>query len=159
MTWQVEIVEQLRVLLGDMDDTSYSYSNDRLNRVIIASSIMVMQEVDFPTMYTVDIAAQTISPDPTALSPKDSNFINLISLKAAIMVYTGELRKYALSGAIVSDGPSTVNMVGVYINMKSVLTNLQTQYEKAKVLFQTGQNGQAVMTPYTTTNIYPIQDF
>lgn len=159
MTWKVEIVEQIRVLIGDMDDASYTYTDARLARVSVASAIMVMQEVDFSTIYTVDISEQTILPDPTSLGPKDTNFINLVSLKAAIMVYTGELRKYALAGAFIIDGPSQINMVGVYTNMKGALTNLQTQYEKAKVLYQTGQNGQAVMTPYTTTNVYPIQDF
>jgi len=146
MTWQTEITESVRVLIGDMDETQV-YSDNRIERTIVIGASQVIQEVDFSTIYTVDISLQNISPDPTTISPKDSNFINLISLKSAILIYTGELRKYALTSAIVTDGPSTINMGSVYSNMKASLANLQFQYEKAKMLYQSGQIGQAVTTP------------
>lgn len=158
MTWQTEITEQVRVQIGDLGDTP-TYSNTRIERAMVVGALQVLQEVDLPTAYIIDVAAQSITPDPTALSPKDVNFMNLIALKTSFLIVNSELRSYALSGAFVIDGPSQINMTSIYSNMKSLATALNTQYQHAKVLFQCGRNGQAVSTPSTILNIFPIQDF
>lgn len=158
MTWQIEITEQVRVQIGDLGDVP-TYSNTRIERAMVVGALQVLQEVDFYQPYVVDIAAQSIVPDPTELSPKDTNFMNLVALKTSFLIVNSELRSYALSGAFVIDGPSQINMTSIYTNMKSLANALQTQYQQAKVLYQCGQNGGAVITPTTMTNVYPIQDF
>lgn len=158
MTWQKEIVEQTRVLIGDMDE-SPTYSDSRLERVVIIATNQVLQEIDFSHIYVVDISNQTIAPDPTEVSPKDTNFINLVAMKVACVVLQAELRKYALGSIMVTDGPSTISMGQVFSNIRKTYDTLMQEYGRAKFLYQCSIAGHAVTTPSTNTNVTPIQDF
>jgi len=166
MTWQTDIILEIRALIGDLDPSNQTYTDSRLTSIAVIAANQVLNDVDFyskadnsSTGYKVDVNAQTISPDPTTLNPPDIYFVNLVSLKGAALVLTGELRKYALSNVIVMDGPSQMNMAGIFQSMKSTLSFLHTEYNRSKALYLCGNNGQAVTTPTTVNNVFPIQDF
>lgn len=161
MSWQTEIVEQVRVIINDIDEPQ-TYSDSRIERVCIIGAVQVLREIDFSSTYTINISTQTISPDPSEISTKDNDFMHLVSLKVACLILTGECRKYALCGVSVDDGPSSIDMKGIYKNLKDLQDSIQRQYDKAKILMQSGGNGgvgRAVTTPTTVENLYPIQDF
>lgn len=160
MSWQTEIVENVRVLINDMDATQ-TYTDDRIERVVIIAANQVLQEVQFPTAYSIDIAEAEISPDPTSLSTKDNGFINLVSLKTACLIISGELKQYSLVGGIsVNDGPSSINMSNVFGNLKDLQKSICGEYARYKLEYKLSQsinNGQVVMTPTTNLNGYLSQ--
>lgn len=156
MTWQTEVVEQVRVLINDMDDTQ-TYTDDRIERVGIIAALQVLSDVQFPTTYSVDIQRATISPDPTTLSTKDYDFINLMSIKTAYLIIYGELKKYSLVGGIsVQDGPSSINL-NVFYNLRDVARSMDERYMREKNTIKMSQssiNSQAIITPTTNSNGY-----
>lgn len=156
MPWQNETVRILRYLINDLDNSSYTYTDSRLEETILVGAQLASMEVDFETTYTIDVDACMLSPDPTDSSTRDNGFINLVCLKAAILVLSGELKTYALNSVRVSDGPSTIDFTDVVANKQLALKNAQEMYEQAKINYQAGGRvGQAILGPYTNVNLNP----
>lgn len=158
MSWKTEIIEQVRIIINDIDSPQ-TYTDSRIERVVIIAAFQSLKEIDFSTTYSINIATQTISPDPTSSASRDADFINLVSLKTACLMLTGELRKYSLGSVSITDGPSTINMGQVFTNLQKTYNEILRQYEKYKVTYQSSNVGQAVSTPTTVQNIYPTQGF
>lgn len=114
-----------------------------------------MREIDFSTTYTVNVSGSTITPDPTDSDPKDELFLYLVSLKTSILIVSGELRTYALSSIKIVDGPSSIDSSAVFNNLKILSQKLQDEYAQAKILAQSARNGEAIMTPYTNSRLWP----
>lgn len=152
MSWQTESTELLRVIINDMND-SPTYSDERLERVLIISAVQVLNSLTFDIAYKADIPLATISPDPTNQSPKDTKFINLIALRAAKIVISGELKQYSISsGMSIADGPSRIDMSGVFKNLAELQKKIDFDYEVAKLdynLYVSQTNFKAVTTPST----------
>lgn len=147
MSWEQECVEIVRVLINDISDV-LKYEDCRIERVLVVSATQLIQEVSFPTTYTISVAGATISPDPTD-DVRDTAFINLWCLKTALIITGGEMRKYALAGIKVTDGPSTIDVSSAYNAIKGVYTDLQMKYEKERMLYQMSRSGQSITTPST----------
>ena len=156
--WKNIVIEYMRVLIGDLDCLS-TYEDTRLERVAVISAFQVLNEINTDTTYTVNILTGSLSPDPSTLDTPDNTFINLIALKSSYLIISGELRAAAMSNVSVVDGPSTISMAGRSQSLQKLASDLQSRYELAKFLYQSGQAGQAITTPSTVTSIYPIQDF
>jgi hypothetical protein len=97
MAWQDELVTMLRQVIGDVG-SSPTYSDSRLEDMLVTASHMVIQEIPFTNTYTVDISNVTISPDPT--TEKDTEFKNFAVLKAACLADQSTLRTKALQAGI-----------------------------------------------------------
>lgn len=151
--WQLECVEVLRVLINDMAATP-TYDDTRLQRLLVAASLQLVNEVSFDTVYTIDVSKALISPDPSSDSTKDNAFINLLCLKAAAILLNSELRYYAVNSYKIVDGPSTIDVStrATFVQMAARVMN--DKYNQMKILHQCGQAGAAVLTPYTVKNIY-----
>ena len=108
MAWQSEMVRIVRHLINDLDSTNYSFTDDRLEELILVASQLVLTTLDFTNEYTVDVDALTLNPDPTT-GTKDDSFINLVSLKAACVVLGSEVRSNALNSISLRDGPSAID--------------------------------------------------
>lgn len=159
MSWQDESISMLRVVIGDMDENNYSYSDCRLTQVLLVSANYVNQSVDFIKDYNVDILNESIFPDPTH-EPKDPAFLNLTVLRSACFILGGELRTSASQSISVTDGPSSINMGGIYKSMKETYDTLCSLYENAKIDHHLATNlGQAITTPYTNENLFPRDNF
>ena len=72
----------LRVVIFDLETTP-TYSDSRLEEMLIASAHLVTQDIDFSTSYSIDILGQSITPDPT--DSTDKEFVNFVVLKAACL--------------------------------------------------------------------------
>jgi len=156
MAWQNEMTRILRYMLNDLDSSSYTYSDDRLEETIIVSAQLVLHEIDFDKDYTVDVDALTLTPDPTAAT-KDNAFINLISLKSACIILSSELRTKSLESVRVSDGSSSIDTNGIMKGFESLSKSMCQAYEDAKIQYKAGNSvaGAAVLTPYASPN-FPI---
>jgi hypothetical protein len=140
-----EIVMTLRVLIGDV--TSTKYSDLDLKRLLAVSANFVLKEVDFNDLYTITVNVPTIMPLPT-----DNEFINLVSLKAGIILLESELRDMARKSVAITDGPSKIELTNVYKNTEALLKSMYDQYAYAKInhgLHSDQNSRQAIMTPTT----------
>lgn len=131
----------VRHLIDDTDDTDYEYSDNRLSTLIFVAASFVNS--DIRASYTLNLCNQTISPAP------DSDFINLVSLKAACMIMRSAHTSYARNDFRVSDGPTTVDLKGAADKIKAAADSLCDQYERAKLDLIMGRtvSGCIISTP------------
>jgi hypothetical protein len=155
MSWQREMVRILRHLINDLDDDNPTYTDDRLEEVILVSAQLFAEEIDWENTYTIEIDEHHLSPDPTNTSNKDDGFINLVCLKAAVVILRGEAKTLARQSYRIVDGPSTIDVRGTYEATKALLKDYEDTLGQAINQFKMGNSvaGQAILTPYTTTQV------
>lgn len=105
-SWNTDLVLMVRVLISDMD-VPQTYTDEYLQRVLVAAGMIVDAEVTFDYTYTYDISALTISPDPVI--SEDQAFTALIPLKSACILTQGEYKKALGQGIKVRDGDSMID--------------------------------------------------
>ena len=136
MAWQDELITITRELVGDVE-APYTFTDNRLEYVLCVAAQFVNTEVDFDTVYTIDVDATTISPDPT--SSRDDLFISLVSLKAACILYRASLRTYASSeGVRIKDGMGEIEVKGKFAAFKDMAQSFCEAYQKAKLEYAMG---------------------
>lgn len=149
MAWQDTIVPIVRSLINDISDdpTSYRYSDGRLEMtVVIAAQLITQFEVDFDIQYVIYIPSPTITPDPTN-SPQDNSFINLVALRAAMIIIQAEVQQYALQAIVVHDGPSSIDYTHAADLVKQRFQEIKAQYEHARLQYQAGNRvGPAIIS-------------
>jgi hypothetical protein len=159
MPWQTEMVRILRFLIDDTGTMSctagitYDFTDSRLEETVLVAAQFVQTEADFDNVYTVDVDTLTLSPDPTTLATKDNAFINLVCLKAALIVVRGLVKTYALQSIRVMDGPSSIDVSGIFNAMKQKLAEMNEDYENTKLQHKMGNAVQAILTPYTMEEV------
>lgn len=158
MSWQTECTEILRVLINDLSDTP-SYSDQRLERILIVAALQVTQEISFDASYTVNVSESILSPDPSCDLNRDNAMLNLMSLKAAVIILDSEVKYYAINSIRVNDGPSSIDTTARSNFVKSAAELMKEEYAQMKIMQATSQAGVAIMTPFTVPNIYPITRF
>lgn len=160
MAWDTEVIEIVRFYIGDVDEPQ-KYTDARIKKAAIISASILIQEIPFTNNYTIDIAAETITPDPTTTDPKDTDFINLLAMKTACLIIQGELKLYATSSMRVVDGPSSIDLASIFTNLQKLNDNMCRMYEKNKNMYIIGQSGygRVVLSPTTDTSLDPIERF
>lgn len=160
MSWQNDVIECIRVTLGDLDEP-YTYQDDRLERIALVAASQVMNEVQFQSNYIVDINLQTITPDPTDTNNNsviDYSFIALVALKTSCIIAKAEMKKYAqIYGINIKDGPSSISTVGMFSNYSTLIKQFDDDYEYLKMnykLIDSWANAQAILTATTVRQIY-----
>jgi hypothetical protein len=148
--WETEMVRLLRHLINDLDSSDETYDQDRLEETILVSAQLLQEEVDWSKTYTVELDQHSLSPDP-AQSTKDDAFINLVCLKAAVIILTGEAKKLAGQSYRVVDGPSSIDVRGAYDGIKEMLDSYKDDLAIAVAQYKMGNSkaGEAILTPYT----------
>jgi len=143
------MVKIVRGLINDLV-TPYTYSDARLQELICVGAVLCMQEVDFGTAYTVDLSADTISPDPSVAG--DDDFEALVSLKTACMISQGEHRDAAKKALSVKDGPAFVDTKDRAKHLGDLAEDACDAYSKAKTNYKIGDGslGRAIVGPFTT---------
>ena len=86
MAWTTDLVLMFRSLIGDLD--SSSFTDDRLQQILVVAAYNVQNDGDFSTTYTIDVSAKTISPDPYTTG--DVDFSTLTIYKAACILLGSE---------------------------------------------------------------------
>ena len=154
MSWQTDLTAMVRVLINDIDSPQL-YTDTRLQQVIIVSSQLVNQDVNFPNNYIVDIANTGITPDPTVLH--DESFVSLVSLRSACLIDNSTLRTKAESAGIsVKTGPHSIDTKGVIDAYKFLLEKGYCDaYQEAKWEYISGNSapGRAILGPFAGINL------
>ena len=149
MTWQTEMTPILRYLINDLDSSNYTYADSRLQQCLLVGAQLVSTELTFNKAYEINVAASSLSPDPTAV-PRDDAFINLVCFKSAVVVYGGELRLAGGKSLKVVDGPSQIDTTAMYGNYSKLYQQAIDDYNRAKLNYTVGfVGGQIITTPIT----------
>lgn len=152
MAWQDVMVLTLRHLISDPDGASYS--DEQLEESILIAAQIVRGRMTFDADYTIVVATETLSPDPTTSDPVDYAFMNIVCLDAACRILQAELKYYALRGCKVTDGPSTIDMTSVFRNLQDLYKLVRDQLDKEEFSYKmNGVSGYAITTPTTVVSL------
>lgn len=157
--WKTPVRLMVRVLINDLDSSSYNYSDARLDQVSIVAAQFVNQDLSLPTDYSINVSSETISPDPAAEGTKDEVFINSIVLKAACIIDQSNLRtKAAMQGIRAQLGPASLavngNLLGYQILLKEGPCALYTKFiEDHEIANAT--NIAAILSPFVGNKFDP----
>lgn len=150
MSWQNTIPVMVRYLISDVDSSNYKYSDSRIEKTTIVGAQFVSLELDFPNIYAIDIANDTIIPDPTDSNTKDNSFINLVAMKTACIIIGSELKTEAGNAISIKDGPSAIDLRGVSSTLSVLYKDLCDKYTSMVDDYKfTGDTGQAILGPYS----------
>jgi len=153
MSWETYPVIILRELIGDSD--SITYTDDKLKRLLAIAAYRVTQEVSFDYTYTINLTdgSEDISPDPSIAPDKD--MINLISLKASIILMGAELKSASNDAVLIKDGPSTLDLTKRSEFIKGRLDQAKEEYNDYLKHYMLGnsRSGGSITTPTTVETI------
>ena len=155
ISWQIPCIELLRHLINDLDTSNLTYTDTRLQRLLIVAAFQVACEVDFSQDFVIDIAGHSITPDPTdtANGTNDENFVNLMCLKAACILSNGAAILAANNAVAGKDTVSSWDLKGVAEHTIALLKEGWCKvYKEALEDYMTGDGtvGAAVMGPFRT---------
>lgn len=152
-TWETEVIPMIRVLISD-NISPYVYSEEQLREISLSAARIVLNEMSFNHTYTIDIESSSITPDPKPL--KDESFMNFMALKSACVIIGGEARIASKNAVKWTDGPSSLDTQFAAKELSLLSQKMTNDYEKAKMDWALGPNGvagQAIFTPYTSSNV------
>lgn len=145
MAWQSDVVRIIRVLIDDTDYDNYTYTDQRLENTFVVGAYTMIAEIDFQTEYTVNLASNEITPDPST----DIDFIALGSLKAACLILSSEYKIAANCAVTVKDGVSSISYGPVADHLKNIKDDICGKYEELAQDYEYGNSiGLAILGPY-----------
>ena len=149
MSWQNEMVRILRFLINDIN--SVTYADCRLEETLLVAAQLKYAAIDFDQTYSIDVDALTLSPDPTAVNPKDDWFINIVCLYAASIILDSEAKTLAAQSFRIKDGPSSIETGDAYKATKELADEMAKKVDMAIMQYKAGDSvgAQAILTPYT----------
>jgi hypothetical protein len=157
MSWQLEIPLIVRSLINDLSDTP-TYSDERIQQLIVVSAQYVTREVNLNNEYSINIINPDIIPDPTLLENKDLDFISFIALKSACLLDQSSLRtKAATEGIKAALGPANIS-VGANSSLQFLLLNGPCKsYEDLKMDYEIGNTSllRGILSPFVGNNFDP----
>lgn len=153
MTWDEETLEMLRLALSD-DETPYTYSDDKLNKLFLLAARYVQQEIVLPYEYTIDIVNITLSPDPSALG--DYLMINLGVLKAICILHSSALSLATGKNFSIQDGGTLYKSGDTYGEKSGVAKTACEAYAdyKEQYILDNPVSGQCIVTPFAHDRLY-----
>jgi hypothetical protein len=150
MAWQDFMLPMLRVMVNDIAATTYP--DDTLEQVLVVAAMQVSQETFFSQNFRADMVNVDITPDPTVDATLDDSYTNLVCLKAACIVNTGDAATAASQAISVKDGTSSIDLRGALEGKMQLLRQgWCAVYKDAKMNYQVqavDAAGAAVMTPF-----------
>jgi len=117
MTWDVDLVLMVRVLINDLGSTAKT--DAEIQRTLVASCILVSQDIELDNTYVCDISAVTITPDPVVQG--DGAAQALFPLKAACIINQGDFKVAIGQGIKVRDGDSQIDTTAGFRGYRDIL--------------------------------------
>lgn len=149
--WQDTLTQLLRSEISDLD--SETYTDDRLQQILVTSAYIVRRKAIFMYNYVIDVTNSTISPDPDEAN--DYDFCVLTVYKAACTILTGEAKKAASDAIVIKDGPSFLDTRTASNNLSGVAKTACETYSELMNEYQftggagSATVGQAILSPYS----------
>lgn len=131
MTWDEYCIILLRQLLDD-DTVPYTYSDERLTKMLCTAGVLVQVENKLKNQYEVNMATYTITPDPLTLDPPDELFIALIVYKTACIIAQSKPMKTGHDSIRVTDAGTTVDVKGKNSSDAAASANFCGMYDKIR---------------------------
>jgi len=157
MTWDIDLVLMLRVLIGDLNAPQKN-TDAYLETVLITAGIIADSEIDFSYDYVFDISDVTITPDPVVIGDVVAQAV--LPLKAACLLNQAQFQQALGQGIKVRDGDSAIDTSVGFRGYRDILQyGPCAAYEKLKYQLQTNSSalaGGAVLSPYRGPNDTPI---
>jgi hypothetical protein len=151
MSWQLEIPIITRVWINDLDSNP-TYSDSRIQQVVVVAALNVNREVSFTETYDIDVVNETISPDPTLEASLDNDFVALVALKAACILDQSTYRTKAINEGIkTSLASASLHTAGNLKGYKDLLdVGPCAMYSELRQEFEIGNPNmvQAVLSPF-----------
>lgn len=151
--WQLELTELVRAIIFDLSDTP-DYSDEDLLRVIVAAAHLVAKAGEFSQDFKVDISSQSITPDPSATSTKDEDFLNLVALRVACGLDIAKSRIQNANAVLVKDDRNTYDFRDTAKGFLELLKLGHCKvYETALLDYQMGRGGEyatIILSPFRT---------
>lgn len=156
MSWQNETAIIVRVWINDLSD-SPTYSDERIQQLIMVAAKYVKLETNLETDYIIDIINNTISPDPNTVN--DEIFTGLVALKAACLLDQSTFRtKAATEGIRAALGPASLSVGGSMEGYRDILNKGPcTMYEQLKLDYEIGNTSlfKAILGPFSGNQFDP----
>jgi hypothetical protein len=160
MYWEIEIPIIIRNLINDLAEPPV-YSDNRIQQLAVISAQYVLNDANLSTNYIIDIINQTITPDPSDPSSRDTDFIGLVSLKSACILDQSTFRtKSALEGIRTALGSANLWVQGNLAGYKMILDQDQAPCKLYEQLILDHNIGNAtavsaVLSPFVGNNFDP----
>lgn len=153
MSWNTKAISILRTLIDDTGP-ELIYDDEDLQSNLIVSGYIINTMV-FNSTYMVDIANETISPDPS------SEFIILTCLKSACIILKGKEREAASNSMRVHDGPSIIDTTKQAEYYAKMADKQCFDFEEVKTQYLLGNSiaGHIVVSGHTVDSIFPSNIF
>ena len=155
--WQDEAIPLLRIIINDMDEANYEFSDNRLITTLLGAARYVEQEMMFDNDYVVSFGSQVITPDPA--DEGDDAFINFMVLKAACMIDIGNARVAAMTAGLEAKcGPAVMKTLkqmegfGTLLSQGSCATYEQL---KKEYVFGNVEWARGILSPFSNKNFLP----
>ena len=156
--WEVEIPIIIRNLINDLD-SSPLYSDARIIQLITVAGNYVIGEVNLDVTYSIDVVSQTISPDPSNPSTRDTDFVGFLALKASCILDQSTFRtKAAMEGIRTALGSANLSIAGNIAGYKTILDQGPCAlYEQLALDHNIGNATavRAVLSPFVGNNFDP----
>lgn len=161
MAWQTEMTIIVRTLINDLDLFSPTYSDARIEQVIVVAGTFVQQEANLKKTYDIDVSVPSITEDPTT-PIRDDTFVTLTCLKAACIIDQSTYRtKAATDGIRASLGSASIGISSNLSGFKTILDQGPcAMYQQLLDEHNIGGDGaanviQAVLSPFVGNNFDP----
>jgi len=158
MAWQDTMTTMTRVLINDLSATP-TYTDGRLQQLILVAARYVEQDVKFSTNYTINFATSGLTPDPTDTTTLDDAFTNLVVLKASCIADESTYRTKAVNEGIRTNLASA--NLAIQGNLRGYQVLLEegpcSLYNRMRMEYQTGNTAvvRAVLGPFVGNNFDP----
>lgn len=122
MSWDVDMTLMVRTLISDLDPVSPTYTDARIQQVIVVAATYVQQEANLDKQYSINITIPSITDDPTIAPNKDEIFVGLTCLKSACILDQSTFRtKAAIDGVRASLGSASIGVSSNLSGFKTIL--------------------------------------
>lgn len=162
-TWEQTSLLMLRTMLNDAGCGEGTYTTKRLEDLLITAAYFLPIDINFSSSYTVDVEANTISPDPISESD-GQEFINFMVLRAACLADEGNFRTNALlQGVKARCGPAVIETSKYGQFLAELLTagpcaTYETLKKEYNFSYEGGQIIRAVMSPFASNTFDPSRN-
>ena len=155
MAWQDEAIPLLRTILGDAGCCTTTYTDTRIEELLVSSAYLINYEIPFSVAYTVRVSLGVITPDPV----DDEAFMNFMVLKAACLADEGTFRaKALLAGVEARCGPAILKTMDHIKGFQTLLTEGPCKaYDELKqdAIFGNTDVIRAVLSPFRGNTFDP----
>lgn len=149
MSWDSLMPILLRNVIGDTA-AAPKYDDPTLENLLLSAAQFITLRVNLPQTYTIDVENGAITPDPTDVATRDNAFINLVTLKAACMLMTTEVRIYGQQAIAIRDGTSAIDLKRDLAELRALADGFcrDLQQSITDYYHSTAPPGEAVIGPY-----------